>query len=103
MQNNEQVEKPIVHGYGTKAEPLSIEHARAKVREDFLKLAEIVLSRVSLPPGHGYRNTRAFGLESQLRWAGCEVEASEYGLSIYAGLVPGDCNDKSQLDRKSVV
>lgn len=29
--------------------------------------------------------------------AGCEVEASEYGLSIYAGLVPGDCNDKSQL------
>ena len=53
MKNNEQVEKPIVHGYGTKAEPLSIEHARAKVREDFLKLAEIVLSRVSLPPGHG--------------------------------------------------
>lgn len=74
MQNNQQVEKPIVHGYGTKAEPLSIEQARAKVREDFLKLAEIVMSRVSLPPGHGYRNTRAFGLESQLRWAGCEVE-----------------------------
>lgn len=97
MQNNEQVKKPIVPGYGTKEEPLSIDQARAKVREDFLKLAEIVMSQVSLPPGHGYRNTPALGLESQLRWAGCEVEASEYGLSIHAGLVPGDCNDKSQL------
>lgn len=97
MQNNEQVKKPIVPGYGTKEEPLSVDQARAKVREDFLKLAEIVMSQVSLPPGHGYRNTPALGLESQLRWAGCEVEASEYGLSIHAGLVPGDCNDKSQL------
>jgi hypothetical protein len=50
MQNNAQVEKPIVPGYGTKEEPLSIDQARAKVREDFLKLAELVMSQVSLPP-----------------------------------------------------
>ena len=84
MQNNAQVEKPIVPGYGTKEEPLSIDQARAKVREDFLKLAEIVMSQVSLPPGHGYRNTPAFGLESQLRWAGCEALATAKGACFFS-------------------
>lgn len=85
-------------GYGTKEAPLAIELARAKIREDFLKFAGLVMGQVHLPAGYGFANHPALKLQGQLTWfGGCEIASSSAGLSIHGGRYVPDPDDASEI------
>lgn len=84
--------------YGTRQDPLSIEQARARIREDFLCFADLVMSQVALPDDHSFGRATAGSLHHQLTWnQRCEVLSSSSGLSIFGRRAVGDDGDQHQL------
>ncbi len=84
--------------YGTRQDPLSIEQARARIREDFLCFAGLVTSQVALPDGHAFERSPADSLKHQLTWnQRCEVLSASAGLSVFGRRTVGDDSDCLQL------
>lgn len=95
MSEAEKMARGIIHDAN---KPIPISVARQLIRGDFLKLADLVIKGVNLPPGHKFANKPAWELRHQLNWnMGCEVRSSEGGLSISGGLEVADESDSSQL------
>ena len=88
----------LVQAYGTKEAPLSIEQARAKIRSDFTRFAQMVINGVTLPAGHVFAQSPALGIDHQLTWyLGCEIESANAGLSVFGHLAVADDKDSNQL------
>jgi hypothetical protein len=86
------------HRYGTKNAPLTIELARATIREDFLKFASHVVESVNLPQGYGFANHPGFELKHQLTWhSGCEIRSSHGGLSLHGSRSVSCEKDATQI------
>lgn len=87
-----------VNRYGTHECPLAIEQARARIREDFLRFAGLVMDNVQLPEGYVFSNSPALGPEHQLTWyLGCEVLSSDAGLSVFVHHQVRDDHDEFRL------
>lgn len=88
----------LVQAYGTKEAPLSIEQARAKIRSDFTRFAQMVINGVTLPAGHVFAQSPALGINHQLTWyLGCEIKSANAGLSVFGHLAVADDKDSNQL------
>lgn len=84
--------------YGTREAPLSIELARARIREDFLSFAGLVMGQVKLPEGHVFGSIPADCLNHELTWnRRCEILSSSGGLSLFGRRVVADDSDGHQL------
>lgn len=71
----------------------SLQHARARIRENFLALITSVTGTVKLPPDHTFQPSPALSAEHELTWnGGCEVRSASGGLSLHAGPTPADCD-----------
>jgi hypothetical protein len=76
----------------------SLAEARAIIRADFLRLADLVINQVELPPGHRFLGKPGWTLEHQLTWnLSCEVRSTEGGAGIHAGLAISDDADTTQI------
>lgn len=79
--------------YGTCESPISIDQARAQIRDDYLRFADLVISQVQLPEGYTFTTD-----QHELKWfLGCEVLSSDSGLNFAAHRAISDDMDDFQL------
>lgn len=94
---HQDAKKPVYQDrYGTSESPLSIEEARAVIREDFHLFVGLLTQLVALPEGYAFRGLSAWEMNHCLKWfSGCEIQSASSGVGVFAG--PSVCDDADEF------